>query len=247
MALCLFALAFLLLFSSCGFFNRDSSFKDENELMREGVESFNSRNYKKAIDRFQTIKDQYPFSTYVLLAELKIADAYYNRKEYAEAIFAYEDFIKLHPRNEAVTYALFQVGMCYYKQMRSIDRDQDITRKAVAEFQRLIKTYPDSPFKIRAENRLSICLQNLAKHEVYVGKFYYKMGDYKAAKARFEGVLKNFPDLGQYNEAFQYIKNCNKQNAKQEQKEAKAEAKEEEKRKNQELKDKEQEKEATKT
>ena len=249
-ALLIILLSLLLFLNSCTIpsiarlWRHDSGFKDENTLMREGVEAFNNRSYKKAIERFQAIKDQYPFSAYVLLAELKIADAYYNREEYSEAVYAYEDFMKLHPRNEAVPYALFQVGMCYFKQMRTIDRDQDITRKAVAEFQRLIRTYPDSPFRIRAENRLSICLQNMAKHEMYVGRFYFKQDQYKAAKARFEGVIKNFPDLGQYNEAFSYIRKCEVQLAKLEQKQAKKREKEE-KRKQKEAPEKKQEEKTT--
>ena len=197
--------------------------------MRDAVEAFNDRDYKDAIRDFQTIKDEYPFSPYTLLAELKIADSHYNREEYAEAIYQYEDFIKLHPRNEAVPYALFQIGMSYFKQMRSIDRDQDTTRKAVAEFQRLIRTHPDSPFRVRAENRLSICLQNLALHELYVGRFYFKKKNYKAAKARFEGVIKNFPDLGQYSEALSYIKKCDEKLKVIEEKRAKAEERQREK------------------
>ncbi len=222
-------LSLLLFLNSCALFHRDKSFKDEDALMRDGVEAFNDRSYKRAIDDFQAIKDQYPFSPYVVLAELKIADAQYNRREYNDAIYAYEDFIKLHPRNEAVPYALFQLGMSYFKQMRTIDRDQDLTRQAVTEFQRLIRTYPDSPFRVRAENRLSICLQNLAKHEMYVARFYFKAGDYKSAKLRFEGVIKNFPDLGQYNEALSYISKCETNLAKIEKKQARKQEKEEQK------------------
>ena len=189
-------------------FKSSVSLQNEHQLTRDAIESYNKRNYKDAIEGFQTIKDQYPFSPYILLAELKIADAYYNRGEYPEATFEYEDFIKLHPQNEAIPYVLFQVGMCYFEQMPTIDRDQENTRKAVAEFQKLIRTYPDSPFRVRAENRLSICLQNLANHELYVAKFYFKKKDYKAALGRFQGIIQNFPDLGQYHESLLYIKKC---------------------------------------
>ncbi len=205
---CLGLLLLILLFSSCALFHHEKSPYTENRLMRQAVDDYNSRDYKKAIESFQAVKDQYPFSPYVPLAELKIADANFNLEKWNEAIYAYEDFVKLHPNNEAVPYAVYQTGMCYFKQMRTIDRDQDIARKAVTEFQRVIRIYPDSTFRVKAENRVATCMQNLALHELYVGRFYFRRGNYKAAKLRFEGVVKNFPDLGQYNEALEFIRRC---------------------------------------
>ena len=144
----------------------------------------------------------------MILAEQKIADAHFLRKEYPEAVYAYEDFEKLHPRHPIVPYVIYQIGMCYYNQMTAIDQDQEYTRKAVAEFDRLIKTYPRSVYGIRAENKLNECLQRLSRYEMYVGRLYFRQKHYAAAKARFEGVVYNFPDQGEYREALQYIARC---------------------------------------
>jgi outer membrane protein assembly factor BamD len=73
-------------------------------LAEEGMEAFKDEDYEDAIESFQKLKDWYPFSKYAMLAELKLGDAYYHRKEYEEAIFAYEAFENLHPKNEAVPY-----------------------------------------------------------------------------------------------------------------------------------------------
>jgi outer membrane protein assembly factor BamD len=79
------------------------------ELAWDGMDAYENGNYGKAIDKFQRLKDYYPFSKYAILAELKIADAHYQREEYEEAIFAYENFENLHPRNEATPYVIYQI------------------------------------------------------------------------------------------------------------------------------------------
>ncbi len=112
------------------------------ELAWEGMDAYENGKYDKAIDKFQKLKDYYPFSKYAILAELKIADAHYQRVEYEEAIYAYENFEQLHPRNEAIPYVIYQIGRCYYDQIDTPDRDQTSAQKALEAFQRLTKQFP---------------------------------------------------------------------------------------------------------
>ncbi|MCK5418284.1 MAG: outer membrane protein assembly factor BamD, partial [Desulfobacterales bacterium] len=107
------------------------------ELAWDGMDAYENGKYLKAIEKFQKLKDFYPFSKYAILAELKIADAHYQREEYEEAIFEYENFERLHPRNEAIPYVIYQIGRCYFDQIDTTDRDQTSARKALEAFQRL--------------------------------------------------------------------------------------------------------------
>jgi outer membrane protein assembly factor BamD (BamD/ComL family) len=34
------------------------------------------------------------------------------------------------------------------------------------------------------------------------------MGKYRAAMARYSYLIRNYPDMGQYNEALEYIRRC---------------------------------------
>jgi len=70
------------------------------------------------------------------------------------------------------------------------DRDQSYTLKAVESFEKLISIYPTSPWAIRGRQILHECRQKLAEHDVYVGKFYYKVKEYKAAILRFQSAIK---------------------------------------------------------
>lgn len=207
-----------ILLAGCSWFQADTESTAE-ELAADGMEYFQDGKYKEAVESFQQLKDWYPFSKYAILAELKIGDAHFHLEQYEEAIFAYEEFESLHPRNEAIPYVVFQIGRCYFEQVDTIDRDQTSARKALDTFQRLIKSYPKSEYTRRAQAHVGKCQQILAGHELYVGMYYYKTDHYKAALGRFKAVLTNYPDVGVHQKALQYIAACEEIIRNEEQKE----------------------------
>jgi outer membrane protein assembly factor BamD len=178
------------------------------ELAYLGMDAFEDGDYKEAIEHFQQLKDFYPFSKYAILAELKLGDAHYHRKEYEDAIFAYEEFEKLHPSNEAIPYVIYQIGRCHFDRISTIDRDQTPAREALKSFQRLQKQFPEDPYARRAEEHILECQRNLAGHEFVVGRFYFKSKHYEAALSRFMAVLSDYPDLGYHQKALDYVARC---------------------------------------
>jgi outer membrane protein assembly factor BamD len=178
------------------------------ELAWEGMDAYESGKYDKAIEKFQKLKDYYPFSKYAILAELKIADAHYQREEYEEAAFAYENFEQLHPRNEAIPYVIYQIGRCYYDQIDTPDRDQTSAQKALEAFQRLVKQFPRDQYSTRAAEHIKTAQKSLAGHAYVVGIFYYKTKHYKAALNRFMSIISDYPDVGYHQKALEYIARC---------------------------------------
>jgi outer membrane protein assembly factor BamD len=204
----IFCLVIPLLLSGCSLFNLFWEGEDDETaqtLAWDGMDDYESGDYEGAREAFEKLKDWYPYSDYAKLAELKIADANYRLGNYEEAIFAYEEFESLHPRNEAIPYVIYQTGMCYFEQMDTPDRDQVSTRKALDIFARLIKDYPDDVYAMKARENVNACLRSLAESELYIGLFYYKAGHYKAALKRFKNVLSRYPDVGVHQEALRHI------------------------------------------
>ncbi len=149
-------------------------------LYQRGFEYYKKGDYKKAIETF----------------ELGIADSYFENEQYIDAEVAYSSFVDLHPTNPNVPYAMFQLGMCHYLQMQTIDRDQTETVKARKEFERLMARFPQSKFAIMAEKNLREVKQRQAEHEFYIGEFYYRTKKYEAALKRFEGIQRDYANLG---------------------------------------------------
>ena len=192
----IFLLIALPLLFGCGGKGKDIK-KIEGEpekLYKEGLARFNKRDYPEALRKFEELKSSFPDSPpYTIWAELKIGDCHFLKKEYVEAIAAYEEFKKIHPSHEEIPYVQYQIGMSYYNQMLTLDRDQTSTQKALSSFEYIIANYPPSLFTDKAKEKVGVCKKRLADHEFYIGNFYYKQGRFQASASRFEGLLEKFP------------------------------------------------------
>lgn len=177
-------------------FGRGSSTIDQNaeQLAVEGMEKMRQKDYDDALKAFQKLKEQYPYSKYAILAELKIGDAHFHKREYAEAAIAYEEFARLHPRNEVIPYVLYQIGMSHFLSFSTIDRDQGETQRAMEAFQRVIQAFPETQYAKKAEVQLFECQKRLVAHEFYVGRFYFRQKRYRSAKERLEKISRSYPE-----------------------------------------------------
>ena len=178
------------------------------ELAWDGMDDYEAGKYKDAIEAFQRLKDIYPFSKYAILAELKLGDAHYRLKEYEDAVFAYEESEKLHPRNEAIPYVIYQIGRCYYDRITTIDRDQTVAANALKAFQRLQQQFPGDSYAKSADPLIVECQKSMSGHEFIIGRFYYKSKHYLGARQRFVNVLSRYPDAGYAQEALEYLSKC---------------------------------------
>lgn len=199
-------LVFFLL-SGCSILEEEKHQMNKNaqQLAAEGAASFMNEDYEDAIKAYTDLKGWYPFSKFAILAELKIADAHFHLKEYPEAIAAYENFEKMHPKNEAVPYIINQIAMCWFNQIDTIDRDKTPAKKAMAEFERLIRLFPENEYSQEALAHIDACIDNIAGHELYVANFYNKTEKYEAALKRYQYIVENYAGTDQSRIALEKI------------------------------------------
>ena len=152
--------------------------------------------YQDAIDKFQEVVDNYPYSEYAVAAELKIADAYFEQKRWDEALSYYRDFAELHPQHEKVPYTIYRTALCHAKQSATPDRDQTATREALAALDQLMTRYPTAPEARDAETLWKELRTELGEHVLGIGDFYWKRDEYQSAAGRYRQVLDEFPGLG---------------------------------------------------
>lgn len=155
-----------------------------------------TRDYQGAIDNFQDIIDNYPYSEYATLAELRIADTYFDRELWEEALSYYRDFSELHPDHEKVPYTIFRAALAHYHQSRPANRDQTATRQAVAQLERLRKDYPQAAESEQADQLWRELRIRLATSVMNIGDFYMKRSEYRSAADRFRSVLNQYPGIG---------------------------------------------------
>lgn len=202
----------LLLLSGCSLFEEKHQMnKNAQQLAAEGAASFMNEDYEDAIKAYTDLKDWYPFSKYAILAELKIADAHFHLGEYPEAIAAYENFEKMHPKNEAVPYIINQIAMCWFNQINTIDRDATPSKKAMAEFERLIRLFPENEYSQKALAHIDACIDNMVSHELYIANFYNKTKKYEAALKRYQYIVENYAGTDQSQIALEKIPEVSEQ------------------------------------
>ena len=213
-AKCLLPLFLLACLSGCstvkGWFSSKKPEKPPDIMAKEGITQLKKKNYDDAIETFEKVKDRYPYSEQALLAQIKLADAYFYKKKYDEALAAYKEFEKLHPTNKAVPYCVYRQGLCFYRQRTTIDRDQTYTQKAMAEFKRLKQKFPDCEYIPKAEKYMAHCRRDLGQHEFYIAEFYFKTKRYPAALERYQTVAQEYPEFPKKSEVQERIEECQK-------------------------------------
>ncbi|PIE61056.1 MAG: outer membrane protein assembly factor BamD [Desulfobacterales bacterium] len=197
----------LILLSGCSLLEESGGQinKSAQQLANEGSAAYMDGDYKDAIKAYTDLKNWYPFSRYAILAELKIADAHFYLEEYEDALVAYEGFENMHPRNETIPYVINQMGMCWFNQLGTVDRDPAPAENALSFFRRLIRQYPDHEQTIIAKKNIDICINNLAGHELYVASYYKKTKSFKAALKRYEYIVATYPGTPQSDIALDII------------------------------------------
>lgn len=199
----------VFLFCGCSLFETSNEMnRNAEELVSEGSSAFLDKDYKTAIKAYTNLKDWYPFSKYAGLAELKIADSHFYLEEYDEAIPAYEEFEKLHPKNEAVPYVIYQIGLSWFKQLGTVDRDNTPALNSLTQFNRLKDQFPQSEYTQKAAEHIAKCTANLVGHELYVANFYMRTKKYAAALKRYEDIVEKYPDSKESKEALAKMPEC---------------------------------------
>lgn len=173
-----------------------SSEKDlgEEELLTESMNLYSRELYTTAKDKFLKFQTSYPASSYVNLAELKIADCEFFAGDYAKSVTTYQGFIQSHPKSEAAEYAQFQIASAYQLMHKSTSTDQTPSVKAIEHYQLLIDTYPNSVYSKQAVDSITEIREKLATHEIEVAEFYAKQKQFAAARHRLEIVMNQFAD-----------------------------------------------------
>jgi len=164
------------------------------KLWGEAEEAFKDEAYELAVDRYKKLVDQHPFDQHAEEAELKIALSYYEAQRWAEAIAAFGDFERMHPTSTELASVEYHLGMSYLAQASTSDRDQQSHTNALTYFRNLIDRFPQSPWAEKARLRVRECREALAKHEAGVAAYYLKIKNIKAAEARLEGILTDYPE-----------------------------------------------------
>ncbi len=186
----------LVFFGACSSGQRfDTSTPEGSFALAEKFES--DGRFEEAINQFNSVRNQHPYSRLAVEARLRVADIHFRRKSFPEAQASYQVFKELYPRHPRSDYVTYQLALSYFKQLPStIDRDLSLSQPALLFFEEVLRSYPESEYAALAAERRQEVLKMLAEKEHYIAHFYFIRNHYRSALGRFESLWTDHRGLG---------------------------------------------------
>lgn len=169
-------------------------FADADALQSKGK-------FEDAAKKFEDVDREHPYSPEARRAIVMSAYAYYKAGKLPEAIASAERYTTMHPGTKEAPLAHHIIAESYFEQMKQPNRDQDSTRKALAQFKILKTRYPESSYAQKADNQMRLCEDTLAAQEMDVGRFYLDKNNHLAAINRFKMVVTDYQTTAHVEEA----------------------------------------------
>jgi outer membrane protein assembly factor BamD len=179
--------------------------KSGQYYFQEGETFYEEQNYLDAIASWEKVRETFHSPELTAIADYRIAEAKYLNQDYIEASLAFDSFLEQHPTHELKKDALYYLGMAYFQQVLSPDRDQVATENARITLNNFVANYPEDRRSAQARDAISACTTRLGEHELYVGRFYLRTKRYEAAIKRLSPIPYNYPDFPKLDQAYLYL------------------------------------------
>ncbi len=161
-------------------------------LYATGADRLDRKQWGQAVDYFQEVERQHPYSEWSRRSILMQAYAHYQSNNYSDAIADAERFIQLYPGNPAAAYAHYLRAVCYFEQIVDVGRDQAATGQALEHLRDVVQRYPNTEYAQDARLKIDMVNDQLAGKEMTIGRWYLRQGDTLAAIGRFKTVVDRY-------------------------------------------------------
>jgi outer membrane protein assembly factor BamD len=169
----------------------------------QAVAAYLDRDWELARELMDAVMRNYGYSRYARLAQLRLADIQFHQDAYVEAAGDYKAFVRDFPNDPEVRYARHRAAQAEFGQSSEglllpplEERELENVRDAYVSLKSFTADYPDDENRVQVRYMLQVVAGLLARHELYVARYYLKMDEFDAAVARCQFALDNYPDSG---------------------------------------------------
>ncbi|MEB2313003.1 MAG: tetratricopeptide repeat protein [Sorangiineae bacterium] len=177
--------------------------EDAKRAYDEALDAFYDHDWETATQLFEDVKRKYGYSRYARLADLRVADIAFHQEKYVEAITGYKGFVHDYPNDAEVPYARYRVVKSLYEQSGESlllppleERDLATVHEAYSTIQAFLGDYPGYDKTRELGYMLEVVTGVLARHELYVARFYLGRDNFPAAVARCQYALRSYAHSG---------------------------------------------------
>lgn len=158
------------------------------QKMAMGNEYFDRGRYNRAIPFFLEVTLERR-SIYTAEAQMKLAESYFRQGKYLDAIFEYQEMIKLFPDYRDIEDAYFNIGLSYKYLSLGPHYCQNETLASIDAFNIFLDRFRQSPRRTEAIQYITELRYKLLQKKYYNGYIYYRIFDYSSALVYFDEII----------------------------------------------------------
>jgi outer membrane protein assembly factor BamD len=193
----------LLLIAGCS--KKEEVIKSEKEMYDYAYSSLARGRFDSAIERYEELKNAYPYGVHATQGELEICYAHYKAKNSDATVPCLNEFLSLHPTHPHIDYAYYLKGLAslpirspkfgerYFKtQEKFSDHDAEAARDAYAAFTEVVNRFPLSGYADSARQILVDLINTFARHDLRIARFHLYREAYVGGINRAKQVLERY-------------------------------------------------------
>lgn len=147
---------------------------------------------KGAIKVFEKIIERNPLGFIAADAQVKIADSYYELRQFEEAQDSYLRVMENYPNSEWVPYAQFRIPYCKMSNIRIQERNYELLAQSRRGFEEYIANNPQGTLVPTTKKIIAEIDIAMAERDYEVGEFYLRRKRPDAGAIYFESVIKEY-------------------------------------------------------
>lgn len=172
------------------------------QLYESAREALDSSDYATAMQLYDRLDAQYPFSEFATQARLESIYAQYRSYQPELALSAADRFMRSNPRHPDLDYVLYLRGLINFDRgasdildaldIDSSTRDPINARRAFEDFGRLVQRFPNSIYAPDARQRMVYLRERIARHEMAIARFYETRRAWVAVSRRAQDIIAKY-------------------------------------------------------
>ena len=195
----LILLCSVVLFSSCGEYQRLVKSTDNDLKFAKAKEYYEKGKYLEACTLLEAVVVPFRGTQKGEEALYLLGSAHYKNRDYISALSYFSGYMRSYPRGDFAEESQFHIGLCYYKDSPEAKLDQVGTRKAITEFDKFLKGFPCSQHVAEVESKRQELNDKLAYKAYLNSRLYYRLGNYQGNNYRScvisaTNALREFPE-----------------------------------------------------
>ena len=127
----------------------------------------------------------------------RYANTFYNLEDYFVAGYQFERFESTYPKSDSVEVASYKSAKSYYELSPRFSLDQKNTQTALEKLQAFVNKYPNSSYRIGANNLVSELRDKLERKDIETAHQYFNIGEqigsFKPAVDAYENFISDHP------------------------------------------------------